>query len=257
MNDFEENSSGNDGSGSIDDAISKLFDCCPAVGDMVVCDECHAEYIILPSVEDTQDCYPRCPHCSRLAERTKLSRGQLEKVKLQIGWKTACRTAREWWTALESKHSTRLECVLKFANLLAAKKATIDEFYKAYLRSGAINIPANLLFLEFLRERALEVSPTADKKDSQSYPQLPKVILIGMPANAENGTPITLMSYGSSKIGVIKVVKRFSQLTLREIKDLVESAPTIIGCCASIADAQIVVDQINASGGHAYVCEGD
>jgi hypothetical protein len=58
MNDFEENSSGNDGSGSIDDAISKLFDSCPAVGDMVVCDECHAEYIILPSVEDTQDCYP-------------------------------------------------------------------------------------------------------------------------------------------------------------------------------------------------------
>ena len=64
---------------------------------------------------------------------------------------------------------------------------------------------------------------------------------------------VTLLSYGAQKIAVIKAVRSFITMGLKDAKDLVESAPTSVLSGVFLSDAQEFVDALEAAGASAEV----
>lgn len=59
---------------------------------------------------------------------------------------------------------------------------------------------------------------------------------------------VVLTSFGSSKVGVIKVVRAMTSLGLKEAKDLVESAPAPVREAISKDDAEEAKKQLEEAG---------
>lgn len=70
------------------------------------------------------------------------------------------------------------------------------------------------------------------------------------PAAAEEKTEfdVVLASFGSSKLGVIKVVREITSLGLKEAKELVEGAPKTIKEGCSKDDAENIKKQLTDAG---------
>ncbi len=78
-------------------------------------------------------------------------REKLETVKAALDYRGTTGSARKWWEAFERENSHRLGLVLRLAEELAARKATITEFFLAYVYSNTDNIQANLCYLDYTR----------------------------------------------------------------------------------------------------------
>lgn len=78
-------------------------------------------------------------------------RGRLEEVKDRLGWNDTTGSARKWWEAFEHENRDRLAIVLRLAEELQRRKATITEFFLAYVYSNTDNIQANLHYLDYTR----------------------------------------------------------------------------------------------------------
>jgi hypothetical protein len=76
---------------------------------------------------------------------------RLEQVKSHIGWQDSKGSARKWWQAFEQDNQRRPSLVLKLAEELLVRKATITDFYLAYVFSHTNNIQANLYYLDYTR----------------------------------------------------------------------------------------------------------
>jgi large subunit ribosomal protein L7/L12 len=70
----------------------------------------------------------------------------------------------------------------------------------------------------------------------------------GAPAEEKNDFIINLVSSGDNKIGVIKEVRAFTGLGLKEAKDLVEGAPKQLKAGVSKKDADDVKKKFEAVG---------
>lgn len=81
---------------------------------------------------------------------------RLEKVKWFLGWRTATPRARTWWQAFEKENSSRMKLVLRLAEELAIRDATITDFFEAYVYSQVENFQANLHYLDYRRVKASE-----------------------------------------------------------------------------------------------------
>lgn len=235
-----------------DSQINNLFWRKLQPGDVAICDECLAEYTVVKGSKQQRRSQPKCPRCSKGTERCPLTRVRLEKVKSRLDWKSADQTARNWWRRLESENSNELEKILDIAQQLEAKKATIQQFFNAYKQSGARGVAANMLFMQYMQEKAAEILTSHVGLESP-IPKLPLLAVCGIPATAEHGVAVVLESFGDKKLEIVKIVKQMTCLSLMDCKRLVEQAPTIIGRCETETDASVVVDAINAAGGHAYV----
>lgn len=78
---------------------------------------------------------------------------ELERVKQEIDWPKTAGPARTWWTEFERKNDTRLPIVLRVAEELRHRKATVADLYYASLHSGSDNIQATLHYLDYQRSR--------------------------------------------------------------------------------------------------------
>ena len=76
---------------------------------------------------------------------------KLEEVKKNLDWDNTTGSARKWWEAFESENKTRTALVLRLAEELQNRKATITEFFLAYVYSNTDNIQANLSYLDYTR----------------------------------------------------------------------------------------------------------
>ena len=76
---------------------------------------------------------------------------KLEEVKKTLDWENTTGSARKWWEAFESENKTRMPLVLRLAEELQVRKATITEFFLAYVYSNTDNIQANLSYLDYTR----------------------------------------------------------------------------------------------------------
>ncbi len=74
---------------------------------------------------------------------------QLKKDKLD--WDNTTGTARKWWQTFEEENEHRLRLVLRVAEELARRKATISEFFLAYVYSNTDNIQAIFHYLDYVR----------------------------------------------------------------------------------------------------------
>ena len=78
----------------------------------------------------------------------------------------------------------------------------------------------------------------------------PAAVGAAAPAAAEEKTEfdVVLASFGSSKLGVIKVVREITGLGLKEAKELVEGAPKTIKEGCSKDDAENIKKQLTDAG---------
>ena len=76
---------------------------------------------------------------------------KLDEVRASLDWDNTTGSARKWWEAFENENKHRLALVLRLAEELANRKATITEFFLAYVYSNTDNIQANLYYLDYSR----------------------------------------------------------------------------------------------------------
>jgi|GEM_PF-250288 len=91
-------------------------------------------------------------------------RQRYEIVKEKIGFKESKENAQKWWTAFERENSKRPKLLLHLAEELLSRKATIEQFFMAYVYSNTDNIQANLHFLDYT---ILKNGRGAGKTDTQ------------------------------------------------------------------------------------------
>lgn len=78
-------------------------------------------------------------------------RTKLEEVKKNLDWENTTGSARKWWEAFENENRHRVALILRLAEELGNRKATITEFFLAYVYSNTDNIQANLCYLDYTR----------------------------------------------------------------------------------------------------------
>lgn len=83
-------------------------------------------------------------------------RAKIEEVKSELEWESTSGSARKWWEAFEAENHHRLPIVLRLAEELRNRKATITEFFLAYCFSNCDNIQANLHYLDYVRLKQAE-----------------------------------------------------------------------------------------------------
>ena len=76
-------------------------------------------------------------------------RKKIDKVREKLDWKNTTGSAKTWWQAFENENKHRLALVLRLCEELANRKATITEFFLAYVYSNTDNIQANLCYLDY------------------------------------------------------------------------------------------------------------
>jgi len=74
----------------------------------------------------------------------------LEKLKEEtLDWVSTTGDARRWWEAFEQENKLRAPLVLKVAQEIAERKATITDFFLAYVYSNSDNIQATFAYLDY------------------------------------------------------------------------------------------------------------
>lgn len=76
---------------------------------------------------------------------------KLVETRKKLDWDNTTGSARKWWEAFENENKHRNALVLRLAEELATRNATITEFFLAYVYSNTDNIQANLSYLDYTR----------------------------------------------------------------------------------------------------------
>jgi serine/threonine-protein kinase len=92
---------------------------------------------------------------------------RLEQVRNALDWNNTTGSARKFWSSFESDNKHRLPLILRLAEELAVRKATITEFFLAYVYSNTDNIQANLSYLDYNRIKKEETRKKKKEKDER------------------------------------------------------------------------------------------
>ena len=98
-------------------------------------------------------------------------REHLEKTRDKIAWSETTGSARKWWLAFESENESRLPLVVRLAEELLSRKATVTEFFLAYVYSNTDNIQANLHYLDYTRLKKSEEALKKQKAEEAARKQ--------------------------------------------------------------------------------------
>lgn len=81
----------------------------------------------------------------------------LETIKNEkLDWKATKGSAKKWWQAFETENKQKPELVLRLAEELAVRRATVEEFFLILTYSNTDNIQANLHYLDYFRLKKTE-----------------------------------------------------------------------------------------------------
>lgn len=87
-------------------------------------------------------------------------RNRLEEIKVKLNWHNTMGSARKWWEAFEKENATRAPLILRLAEELLVRKATISDFFLAFVYSNSENVEKNLEYLDqMLADRAKNNTP--------------------------------------------------------------------------------------------------
>lgn len=89
----------------------------------------------------------------------------VEKTKEKLEWTNTTGSARKWWLTFEKENKHRPALILRLAEELSNRKATVTEFFLAYVYSNTDNIQANLHYLDYIR---LKKEEEKKRKDEQA-----------------------------------------------------------------------------------------
>ncbi|TVQ62440.1 MAG: AAA family ATPase [Phycisphaerales bacterium] len=99
---------------------------------------------------------------------------RLENVKTELDWPNTTGSARRWWEAFENENRGRATLVLRLAEELLVRRATITEFFMAYVYSNCDNIQANLHYLDYTRIKKREDAKRAASREADPTPKPPE-----------------------------------------------------------------------------------
>jgi hypothetical protein len=98
-------------------------------------------------------------------------REELERVKAEhLDWPQTTGSARKWWEAFENENRHRTALILRLAEELKIRKATITEFFLAYVYSNTDNIQANLCYLDYTRLKKAEEAKKRKPPSGEDQP---------------------------------------------------------------------------------------
>ncbi|MEZ5386682.1 MAG: AAA family ATPase [Prosthecobacter sp.] len=105
-----------------------------------------------PKPRDT----PRKPARDGITDTTGWSDDELrtsyEKLKTEkLGGSTLTGSALKWWASFEAENTDQLPLLHRLAEELRNRKATIADFFAAYVYSNTSDIQANLHYLDYMR----------------------------------------------------------------------------------------------------------
>lgn len=94
-------------------------------------------------------------------------RARLEEIKEQLDWESSTDSSKRWWQSFEDENKKQLSLVLRLAEELQLRKATLTEFFLAYVYSNTDNIQAVLFFMDYTRlkkeaEKNKKLKPPAE-----------------------------------------------------------------------------------------------
>jgi ATP-dependent Clp protease ATP-binding subunit ClpX len=81
---------------------------------------------------------------------------RLDQVQEALDWENTTGSARKWWEAFIHENQQRKPLVLRLAEELALRKATIMEFFMAYIYSNTDDIQANIHYMDYTRLKSEE-----------------------------------------------------------------------------------------------------
>jgi len=81
-------------------------------------------------------------------------RERIEIVKEQIGWRSTSAEVRACWNRFESAYAAQLPVILRLAEELAMREASIEAFFEVWPNSGTNNIQANLHYFDYCRAKS-------------------------------------------------------------------------------------------------------
>lgn len=93
---------------------------------------------------------------------------RIAQVKARLDWANTTGSARKWWESFEHENRSRLPHVLRLAEELAQRKATVTEFFLAYVYSNCDNIQANLHYLDYTRVKKEEQKKRVERSCLES-----------------------------------------------------------------------------------------
>lgn len=76
---------------------------------------------------------------------------KIDETLTKLDWDSATSRARQWWSAFRDANPGKPDQVLRLAEELLKRKASINELYLAYVYSNTDSIQANLYFLDYKR----------------------------------------------------------------------------------------------------------
>lgn len=94
---------------------------------------------------------------------------KVEETRKKLDWENTTGSAKKWWEAFETENQHRKALVLRLAEELNNRKATITEFFLAYVYSNTENIQANLHYLDYTRLKKEE-----EKRKREAAQNAPK-----------------------------------------------------------------------------------
>lgn len=79
-------------------------------------------------------------------------KNEIERIKRDsLDWEGTAGSARKWWEAFEKENESRPALIFRLCEELRNRKASISEFFLAYVYSNTDNIQANLHYLDYTR----------------------------------------------------------------------------------------------------------
>lgn len=104
---------------------------------------------------------------------------QIELLRQQLDWENTTGSARKWWETFESENENNKGLVHRLMEELSVRKATITEFFLAYVYSLTDNIQANLFYLDYKR---IKQQAEKEKKEGaliiQQQGETPRSVLL-------------------------------------------------------------------------------
>lgn len=76
----------------------------------------------------------------------------LERLKKALDWENTTGVAREWWESFEEENAKNLPLVVSLAEEILKKRATINDFFLAYVYSESQSVQETLNYMEKMKE---------------------------------------------------------------------------------------------------------
>lgn len=159
-------------------------------------------------------------------------REKLEQVKRSIGWEATHGSARRWWIVLEAESDEPgLGIVLRLAEELAARRATISDLFLTYLRSPDSDPFKSLGRLGDADRLPGGDSPAAAQPDGPLEQRVRTIIVDVLGVAPEEVTPEAdfMVDLGADSMDIVELVIAFEGEFGMEVTDEKLSGVSTVG----------------------------